>query len=159
MKCQRQRKDRTKNKYNHKSQTTEYWVRVIYADQTPNSSFHNPICAWGWGAVMPLPGANGYTCKKSIDRNSDHFFMLETTFYGHKTFWLVTESIISSEMPYFHKGLSIYYVIRDRGAGVFPIYYNITVFKLNCMITVFEGKCTVIIFFKLMIKLDQVCCA
>ena len=24
------------------------------------------------------------------------------------------------------KGLSIYYVIRDGGAGVFPIYYNIT---------------------------------
>ena len=23
-------------------------------------------------------------------------------------------------------GLSIYYVIRDRGGGVFPIYYNIT---------------------------------
>ena len=25
-----------------------------------------------------------------------------------------------------NKGLSIYYVIRDEGAGVFPIYYNIT---------------------------------
>ena len=25
-----------------------------------------------------------------------------------------------------YKGLSIYYVIRDGGAGVFPIYYNIT---------------------------------
>ena len=25
-----------------------------------------------------------------------------------------------------HKGLSIYYVIHDGGAGVFPIYYNIT---------------------------------
>ena len=24
------------------------------------------------------------------------------------------------------KGLSIYYVIRDGGEGVFPIYYNIT---------------------------------
>ena len=24
------------------------------------------------------------------------------------------------------KGLSIYYVIHDGGAGVFPIYYNIT---------------------------------
>ena len=24
------------------------------------------------------------------------------------------------------KGLSIYYVIRDRGGGVFPIYYNVT---------------------------------
>ena len=35
------------------------------------------------------------------------------------------------EMCRFHmdiarKGLSIYYVIRDRGGGVFPIYYNIT---------------------------------
>ena len=26
----------------------------------------------------------------------------------------------------YDKGLSIYYVIRDGGAGVFPIYYNIT---------------------------------
>ena len=25
-----------------------------------------------------------------------------------------------------NKGLSIYYVIHDGGAGVFPIYYNIT---------------------------------
>ena len=25
-----------------------------------------------------------------------------------------------------YKGLSIYYVIHDGGAGVFPIYYNIT---------------------------------
>ena len=28
--------------------------------------------------------------------------------------------------PSFDKGLSIYYVIRDREGGVFPIYYNIT---------------------------------
>ena len=32
--CQRQRKGRNKNKYNHKLQTTEYWVCIIYGDQT-----------------------------------------------------------------------------------------------------------------------------
>ena len=32
--------------------------------------------------------------------------------------------LISSAFPC--KGLSIYYVIRDGGAGVFPNYYNIT---------------------------------
>ena len=31
-----------------------------------------------------------------------------------------------SQFSYMHKGLSIYYVIHDGGAGVFPIYYNIT---------------------------------
>ena len=45
--------------------------------------------------------------------------------------------------PSFDKGLSIYYVIRDREGGVFPIYYNITVLK---------GKWNVIIPFQLIIK-------
>ena len=62
------------------------------------------------------------------------------------------------------KGLSIYYVIRDGGAGVFPIYYNITweggllnllqyyrgvVFKIYYNITVLKGKWKVIILFQL----------
>ena len=36
------------------------------------------------------------------------------------------DSTIYCWSMYFCKGLSIYYVIRDGGAGVFPIYYNIS---------------------------------
>ena len=56
--------------------------------------------------------------------------LLQSIFIENRTCKLVRE--------YFRQGLSIYYVIRDRGVGVFPIYYNITQGGSSKFITIIQ---------------------
>ena len=57
-----------------------------------------------------------------LDQINFHEKLLD--FESHPVLNPVDQFLLFEKLP--DKGLSIYYVIRDGGTGVFPIYCNIT---------------------------------